>query len=39
MGKADVAVNQMMGRKEIFADFVNGIVYHGKQILKPEMLE
>lgn len=39
MGKADAAVNQMMGRKEIFADFVNGIVYHGEQILKPEGLE
>lgn len=39
MGKADVAVNQMMGRKEIFADFINGIIYHGKQILKPENLE
>lgn len=39
MGKADVAMNQMMRRKEIFADFVNGIVYHGKQVLKPEGLE
>jgi hypothetical protein len=39
MGKADVAVNQMMSRKEIFADFVNGVIYRGKQMLAPENLE
>ena len=27
------------GTKKIFADFVNGIVYHGEQVLKPEGLE
>lgn len=39
MGKADVAVNQLMERKEIFADFINGVIYGGQRIVKPENLE
>lgn len=39
MGKADVAVNQFMERKEIFADFVNGVIYNGQKVVKPENLE
>lgn len=39
MGKADLAVNQMMEKKEVFADFVNGAVYGGRQVVRPEGLE
>lgn len=38
MGKTDVAVNRLLSRREIFADLMNGTVYAGKQVLKPEML-
>lgn len=39
MGKADVAVNRLMRRKEIFADLVNGVIYKGRKVLRPEKLE
>lgn len=39
MGKQNLAVNQMLERKDIFADLMNGTVFKGQQILKPEHLE
>jgi len=39
MGKTDVTVNQLMERKEIFADFINGVIYQGKKVIQPENLE
>jgi len=39
VGKMDLAVNQMMERKEVFADFVNGVVYGGSKVVKAENLE
>lgn len=39
MGKTDLALNQVMERKEVFADFVNGIIYGGRQVVEPEKLE
>ena len=38
MGKADMAVNQLLERKEIFADFINGTLFSGKQVLKENDL-
>ena len=38
MGKADLAVNQLLERKEIFADFINGTIFSGKQVLKENDL-
>ncbi len=38
MGKADMAVNQLLERKEIFADFINGTLFCGKQVLKENDL-
>lgn len=39
MGKENFAVNQMLERKDIFADLMNGTLFDGRQILKPEDLE
>lgn len=39
MGKQNLLVNQMLERKENFADFINGVVYGGRQVLRAEMLE
>ncbi|MDO5415855.1 MAG: hypothetical protein Q4F29_01535, partial [Lachnospiraceae bacterium] len=39
MGKYNLAVNQILERKEIFADLINGTLYEGKQVLSPEQLE
>lgn len=39
MGKANNAVNQLLERKEIFADFINGIIFNGEQILNPKNME
>lgn len=39
MGKQNLAVNQLLERKDIFADLMNGTVFKGEQILKPEHLE
>ncbi len=38
MGELNLAVNRMLERREIFADLLNGTVYRGQQILKPEQL-
>lgn len=39
MGKTNNAVNTLLERKDIFADFINGTVFSGEQILSPEKLE
>lgn len=39
MGEQNLAVNQLLERKEIFADLMNGIVFEGREMVKPENLE
>lgn len=39
MGKVNLAIGQMLERKEIFADLMNGSLFGGRQILKPGDLE
>lgn len=39
MGKPDIAVNQMLMRKERFADLMNGSLYGGRQVLSAGDLE
>ena len=39
MGKANVAVNRWLGDNERFASLYNGVVFGGRQIIKPEELE
>lgn len=39
MGKADVYTGDYLENPEIFADLLNGILYHGEQIVKPEELK
>lgn len=38
MGKEDVYESDYLENSEIFADLVNGILYHGEQVVKPEEL-
>jgi len=39
LGKANLAVNQLLTRKTVFADLINGVLHSGKQVLKAEELE
>ena len=39
MGKADVNVNIQLNEKKRFADLFNGVLYKGKQVIRPEELE
>ncbi len=39
MGKNNLAVNQLLERKPVFADLVNGCLFHGKQFLHQDNLE
>ncbi len=39
MGKLDIAACKYMADNKRFADFANGTMYHGKQLVLPEMLE
>lgn len=39
MGKANLAVNQLLERKEIFADLLNGALFAGKQYINSDSLE
>lgn len=39
MGKADIAVKNWLGNNERFADLFNGIVFGGRQVIRPEELE
>ncbi len=38
MGKVDVQASDYLENEEIFADLVNGVLYHGEQVVKPEDL-
>ncbi len=38
MGKANLAVNQLLERKDIFADFINGTLFCGEQVLRGDDL-
>ena len=38
MGKANLTVNQLLERKDIFADFINGTLFCGEQVLKGDDL-
>ncbi len=38
MGIQNLHVNELLKRREIFADLVNGSLHNGRQILKPEDL-
>ena len=38
MGKTDVYESDYLENPEIFADLVNGVLYHGEQIVKPQEL-
>ena len=39
MGKANLAVNRLLERKEIFADLINGTIFEGKPVLQAAELE
>lgn len=38
MGKEDVYASDYLENAEVFADLVNGVLYHGEQVVKPEEL-
>ena len=38
MGKEDVYASDYLENEEVFADLVNGVLYHGEQVVKPEEL-
>ena len=38
MGKANLTVNRLLERKDIFADFINGTLFCGEQVLKGDDL-
>ena len=38
MGLPNLAVNRVMSRENVFADYINGTIYGGRQVLKPEQL-
>lgn len=39
MGQKDIVENNLLVKNDIFADVANGLIFHGKQIIKPEDLE
>ena len=39
MGQRDLAQNDYLNDKVRFADMCNGILFHGKSIMKPEELQ
>ncbi len=36
MGKADIYESDFLESAEVFADLVNGILYQGKHVVKPQ---
>ena len=38
MGKEDVYESDYLENAEVFADLVNGVLYHGEQVVKPQEL-
>ncbi len=39
MAEKDIALKRWLKNKERFADFFNGVVFNGEQVIKPEELE
>ena len=39
MGIMNYAINRLLERKDIFADFVNGVLFDGQEQIHPELLE
>ena len=39
MGKADIAVKNWLSDNERFADLFNGMIFGGRQVVRPEELE
>lgn len=39
MGKADIAVKNWLSDNERFADLFNGMIFGGRQVIRPEELE
>ena len=39
MGKADIFESDYLENAEVFADLVNGVLYQGEQVVKPEELK
>jgi len=39
LGKANLAVNRLLMRESVFADFINGTVHGGRQVLRAEELQ
>ena len=39
MGMMNYAVNRLLERKAIFADLVNGMMFEGKELIRPERME
>ncbi|WP_201335859.1 hypothetical protein, partial [Lactobacillus nasalidis] len=37
-GSKDVVQKVLLDKNEIFADVLNGFIFNGKQIIKPDML-
>ena len=39
MGKPDVYESDYLENAEIFADLINGVLYQGEQVVKPQALK
>lgn len=39
MGKYDVLMGKYLSNRERFADFFNGVLFGGEQVVDPDMLE
>lgn len=39
MGEADLIMRDYLSSKERFADLFNGVLFRGKQVVRPEQLE
>ena len=37
-GSKDIVQKVMLGKNEIFADVLNGFIFKGQQVIKPDML-
>ena len=38
MGEKDIAEKKFADHNDVFADIVNGLLFHGKQMISPESL-
>lgn len=39
MGEADLIMRDYLTSKERFADLFNGVLFEGKQVIRPEQLQ